>query len=248
MGAKAILSAGISAATLVVAVLALAFGPSNARAATPEIVFQFPVEGDVLKEAPLVLQMCFKEPVDVRDLPPLDEGDFAFSLTRPDGINLGMRIVFQPDGYGVAIYPGNAETEAPEGEWLWTYRLVDRETDEPLEGEVRFTTNAATGEEILQPTPPACLAEGASSQPTSPSGETPSATDSEGSEDDDGTSALTFGLIAIGILAIAAVVAVAAFLFRSRGKGGPPTPGGDGTSSSDGPGDSPDAGGTTPTE
>jgi len=236
MGAKTILSAALSAVTLGVAALALFF-PSNARADAPEIVFQFPEDGDVLNEPPLVLQMCFMKPVDVRDLPPLDEGDFAFSLTRPDNVALGMRIVFQPDGYGVAIYPGTAEAEPPEGEWVWTYRVVDRESGDPLDGEVRFIASAATGEEILQPTPPACLAEGATNQATAPSGLTEAPTEAarSGSGDDD-PDALTLGLTAIGILAAAAVVGVAAFLFHSRGRGGPPAaPGDSGTDADSGP-------------
>ena len=210
---------------LVAVVLALAAVGARAgaaRADEPVITFQFPEDGQVLAEPPIVLQMCFKEPVNVKDLPPLDVGDFKFSVTRPDNVSLGMRIVFQPDGYGVAIYVGSAATEPPEGEWLWTYRVVDAASGDPLEGEVRFTTNAANGEEILQPTPPACLAEGATHRPTAPVAgeETPAptpepTTGSEGDGDDD-LSVSELALITIGIAAAAAVVGVAAYFFRRR--------------------------------
>lgn len=202
------------------ALVTVALGARSARADEPEITFQFPTEGQVIAEPAIVLQMCFKEPINVHDLPPLDDGDFKFSLIRPDNVNLGMRIVFQPDGYGVAIYPGTASAEPPEGEWLWTYRVVDAASKDVLEGEVRFSTNAAEGEEILQPTPPACLAGGATNQPTGPTGgtvETPTPTPGEGtSSGDDDLSVLQLALITIGIAAAAAVVGVLAFFFRKR--------------------------------
>jgi hypothetical protein len=207
-------------------------GPAHAE--EPEIIFQFPEDGDVIAEPPLVLQMCFQNPVDVRDEPPLDEGDFEFSLIRPDGISLGMRIVFQPDGYGVAIYPGVAEEEPPEGEWTWEYRVVDRESLDPLEGTVTFSTSAAEGEQILQPTPPACLGEGATQVPTGDAAtedETPDATPDEGEDDDDddgGLGVLELALITIGIAAVAAVVGGIAYLIRRRVGYEPHAPSGDG--------------------
>ena len=195
---------------------------STAHADEPEITFQFPLEGDVLKEPPIVLQMCFKEPVLVLDLPPLDTGDFKFSLIPPGSSGgLGMRIVFQPDGYGVAIYPGDAASELAEGEWRWEYRLVDAASLDPIEGTVRFTTSAATGDEILQPTPPTCLAEGATQQATMPPGGTEDpGTETPGEiingDDDDGLGAVEIALIATGIAAAAAVVGALAFFFRKR--------------------------------
>jgi hypothetical protein len=224
----------VGAALVVACVLtfvALTLSADRARAEQPEITRQYPEEGAVLKEPALVLQMCFKNPVDVRDLPPLDEGDFHFTLTRPDGRALGMRIVFQPDGYGVAIYPGTAETEPPEGEWTWDYRVVDRATDEALEGRVTYSVNAAEGEDILQPPPDACLAEGATNQATAPVVTDPatSATPSNGnSNGDDDPGALTLALIAAGIAAAGLAAAVVAFLIRRRPGSEPPAPSGGG--------------------
>jgi methionine-rich copper-binding protein CopC len=226
-------------ALAVMALVTVAISAQPASAEEPEITFQFPLEGDVLKERPLVLQMCFKEPVLVLDLPPLDVGDFKFALIPPASSGgLGMRIVFQPDGYGVAIYPGNPASELQEGEWKWEYRLVDAASGDPIEGTVRFTTNAATGEEILQPTPPACLAQGATQHATVPSGgteETPTATpDSGNSGDGDGDlSVLELALITVGIAAAAAIVGVLAFFFRKRVGYEPHAPSDDSSDSTD---------------
>jgi hypothetical protein len=238
---KAGLSLSVAACAIATAAILIAFiaavnAPST-RAEEPEITFQFALDGDVLREPPLVLQMCFKNPVNVKDLPPLDEGDFAFSLTRPDNIALGMRIVFQPDGYGVQIYPGTAEAGPPEGEWKWTYRVVDAEAsfpaedDDILEGEVKFSVNAATGIEILQPTPPACIAEGATNQPTTipvPSEDGAETASPTGGleDDDDGPDALTLALIGVGIAAAAILAGLAAFFILTRGGSGGGTRGG----------------------
>jgi hypothetical protein len=133
----------------------------------------------------------------------------------------------------VAIYPGSAEAEPPEGEWTWEYRVVDRESGDPLEGTVIFSTNAAEGEEILQPTPPACLAEGATLVPTggaTTGDETPEATPDEDEEEDDGgLGVLELALITIGIAAAAAVVGVLAYFFRKRIGYEPHAPSGDGS-------------------
>jgi hypothetical protein len=204
----------------VLAFISVALGARSASAEEPEITFQFPIEGQLIAEPPRVLQMCFKEPVNVKDLPPLDVGDFKFSLVRPDNVNLLMRIVFQPDGYGVAIYPDTAGADPPEGEWTWTYRVVDAASGDPLDGEVKLTTSAAEGEEILQPTPLACLAEGATNQPTAPPAgteETSTATPNESTTSgDDDLSVLELALITVGIAAAAAVVGVLGFFFRKR--------------------------------
>jgi hypothetical protein len=194
--------------------------PSPARAEAPEIVYQFPEDDAVLKEPPPVLQMCFKEPVNVQDLD--KGGDFRFRLERPDGIGLGMRIVFQPDGYGVAIYPGEAQTEPPDGEWDWDYRLVDAASGDPLEGEVRFTVQSGEGQDIILSTPPACLASGATHSPTRSPGSgsdgTPKPTDIVIVEepDDDGPDVALLALLTIGAAGIAGVVALLGFLIRRR--------------------------------
>jgi hypothetical protein len=190
-----------------------------ALAEAPEITLQFPADDAVLAEAPPVLQMCFKNPVNVKDLD--KGGDFSFRLVRPDQLGLGMRIVFQPDGYGVAIYPGEGPTEAPEGVWTWTYRVVDNETGDPLEGEVVFEVRAEGGQAVILSTPPACLAGGATQQATgAPAGSasitpTPIVIDEE-PEEDNGPDVGLLAALTIGVAGIAAVVAVIGYIVRRR--------------------------------
>jgi hypothetical protein len=193
--------------------------PSSVRADEPEITYQFPEDSDVIAEPPFVLQMCWRNPVNVKDLD--QGGDFAFRLERPDGIGLGMRIVFQPDGYGVAIYPGEGPEDPPEGNWTWNYRVVDAESGDALEGEVVFTVRADEGREVILSTPPACLAEGATQQATTrtPGGgatitPTPIVIDEEG--DDDGPDVALLAALTIGAAGAAAAVALIGYLVRRR--------------------------------
>ena len=215
-------------------VLALAAGSTGAPPAgaqAPRIIDQFPEDGDVLEEPPFVLYMCFARPVNVQDLD--KGGDFRFRLERPDSLGVGMRIVFQPDGYGVAIYPGYGlatpaagGTPAPTiepGEWVWEYRLTDAETLEPLEGAVRFTVDPEAGEETLKATPPACQAPGATPPPTlirvgtqtpAPVGNSPGA--GGGGEEEGGSEpdVERLVLLTVGAAAVAAVVGLLAYAFR----------------------------------
>jgi hypothetical protein len=196
------------------------FDAGSALADEPEITQQFPHEGDVIAQAPPVLRMCFKEPVNVQDLD--KGGDFAFRLERPDRIGLGMRIVFQPDGYGVAIYPGEGPEEAPEGEWVWEYRVVDAASGDALEGEVHFSVRADEGIDVILSTPPACLAGGATQAVTTrtPAGgasitPTPIVIDEE-PDDDGGPDVALLALLTIGAAAGAGLLALIGYLFRRR--------------------------------
>jgi hypothetical protein len=194
--------------------------PSSVRAEEPEITYQFPEDGDVIAEPPFVLQMCWRNPVNVKDLD--QGGDFAFRLERPDGIGLGMRIVFQPDGYGVAIYPGEGPEDPPEGDWTWDYRVVDAESGDALEGEVVFTVRADEGREIIFSTPPACLAEGATQQATTSTpvgGATVTPTAPPiivNGDEDDGPDVALLAALTIGAAGAAAALALIGYLVRRR--------------------------------
>jgi len=222
-----------------------AHNPPLARADEPVITYQFPEEGDVLKERPFVLQMCFKEPVNVNDLD--KGGDFRFRILTADGKGLGIRIVFQPDGYGVALYPGNpAEGQLLEGEWTWEYRLTDKvKTSDAIEGEIKFKVDPQNGKDIITATPPACLAAGATPLPTAPivgtaspeqsgapttgatgtpaprQSATPTATPGSagvGGEEEGGTDVdiLRLALLTIGAAGSAAVLALIGYAIRKR--------------------------------
>jgi hypothetical protein len=188
----------------------------------PQITFQNPEDGDVLKASPFVLQMCFKEPVNVNDLD--KGGDFRFRLVPPDNKGLGMRIVFQPDGYGVAIYPGLPDSPIPDGEWTWEYRVTDRANPkDALEGVVKFEVNAAMGKDIVSATPPACLGEGMTPLPTAPAAgtsgsvtPTPKGNGSDGENGGNDVDILKLALLTIGAAGVAGVVALIAYGVRKR--------------------------------
>jgi len=205
----------------IIAFIAIA-APRAALASQPEIIFQFPKDGMVLQQPPKVLQMCFKQPVNVKDLD--KGGDFSFRLLRPDRFGLGMRIVFQPDGYGVAIYPGLPEEAIPEGEWTWDYRVTDPEAKEALEGTVKFSVNSQTGQGILEPTPPGCssgqgpVASGSTTSPGPRASEVITGTGrGQPEEDDGGPDALVLSLLAIGAVGGAGVLGLIGYLVRRRG-------------------------------
>ncbi len=223
------ITAGLTGLLLFAAAATVGHGPATTRAKEPEITYQFPREGDVLKAPPFVFQMCFKDPVNVNDLD--KGGDFRFRVVRPDNKGLGMRIVFQPDGYGVAIYPGLPKDEQiPDGNWTWEYRLTEKipaqATGSPkldaIEGTVKFSVNAQTGKDIITATPPACLAAGATQVPTAPPAGSPGVTNSPTpnggitEEDGGGSDILRLALLTIGAAGAAGLLALIGYVIRKR--------------------------------
>lgn len=212
--------AGLAGLLLFIAAPYINQDAPSALAKEPEIVLQFPEEGDVLKEPPFVLQMCFEEPVNVNDLD--KGGDFRFRLLRPDKKGLGMRIVFQPDGYGVAIYPGLPTDEViPDGDWTWEYRLTDRvQTADATEGVVKFSVSATDGKDIISATPPTCLAAGATHVPTAPPAGAVTPTPDGGGitdeADDSDVDILRLALLTIGAAGAAGVIALIGYVIRKR--------------------------------
>lgn len=191
----------------------------EASADEPVITYTYPENGDVFGEPLLVLQICFEEPIDVRDLPPQGEGDFMFRLQRPNGFNLGMRIVFQANGYGVAIYPGIAE-DGLIGEWTLTFTVRDRETLDPITQTITYEVQEG-GAPVITPTPQMCPTEGRTFAPTQPPATGPDRTpepngDGVGNDDDSGPDLLVISLLTIGAAGAAAVVGLLGYVFRRR--------------------------------
>lgn len=130
----------------------------------PTTTFTFPHDGDILAEPPTVLQICFAEPIDIRDL---DKGGYYdFAVSQPSGMRLGTRNVFQLDGYGVAIYPGRSG-EAPEGTWKFEWRVRDAKTLNPLPGAVTFEVQPG-GAPVPKAVPPDCTPAGRPQTTASP--------------------------------------------------------------------------------
>ncbi len=223
--------------TAAVAVLLLS-GPPAAQAQAPEIVSMFPEDGDILAEVPAFLpatpttpeepipaesryglQLCFAASVDIRDN---DKGGLHdFTVNSPDGTVLALRIVFQPDGLGVVVFPGIAP-EPVEGEWTFEWLIRDVDSLEENADSLRFQIQE-DGSPV--PTEPAAPCGGTPSPQRSPTpgDETPTATatptadeDSAGQDEDDGSDALIIALIIVGSVVAAAVVALALYIIRRR--------------------------------
>jgi methionine-rich copper-binding protein CopC len=192
------------------AALALSFA-SVTLAQAPEVIYQFPRDGASLEEPPLAIQLCFAEPIDVRDLD--KGGDFRFLITAPDGTPLGHRAIFQPDGYGVVVQPGISDE--PEGNWTFEWRVRDRQSEEEAEGTIPFSVQAG-GAGVIPAEPPACTASG------TPLGASPTPRDDGTTddpvvqEDDGGPDVLLLALLTVGAAGAAAAVALLGYLIRQR--------------------------------
>ena len=103
----------------------------------------------------------------------------------PENQGLGLRIVFQPDGYGVGVYPGLVPPSVPglptptgEPAWTYEYRVVDADSGEALEETISFTVDE-NADPIPQETPPSCVPQGGTATPggaTFPPNATPGVT------------------------------------------------------------------------
>jgi hypothetical protein len=193
----------------------------------PVVTFQNPKPGDVISEPAFGLQMCFEKPVNILDLD--KGGDFNFSLKPPEDFPLGLRIVFQPDGYGLTVYPNNNDADPVEGEWALSYRLTAPDTLTPTEGETVYTVDP-DGEPFPQVTPPPCAENGFTSTPdaggtqqpifiTASGTAGPSASAEPSLDDgDDGPDILLLALLTIGAAGAVGLLALVGFFVR-RGVG-----------------------------
>ena len=214
---------GVAVSVLVVAVVVggvlLAGATPEAHADEPEITFQYPKDGDVFLEPLLVIQVCFAEPIDVRDLPPQGEGEFKFDMDRPDGLGVGMRIVFQPNGYGATIYPGLVD-ENREGLWGLTFQIRDRESLDTLNHTISWQVESG-GASVITPTPAVCPTTG--EPPMTPIDDpdtTPVATDEPGGEGDldegSDVDVLELALLTVGAAGGAGVLLLIGYVIRRR--------------------------------
>lgn len=207
----------------------------------PVLVYQNIQDGDVLDQIPLLIQLCFKEPINIRDKP--DGGDFDFNVIQPDGKGLGHRDIFQPDGWGVAVQPGNPISDTA-GEWTFTYRVTTPDGQHATTGVIKYTVDPDGGRPAPRVSPPACVPAGgtatASPEVTPPptnapivTGEVPSLTQAPTTaaapgtaspvptrnpdavdEGDGGTDVTEIALITAGIVGILAVLTLIGYLVR----------------------------------
>ncbi|MCH8813871.1 MAG: hypothetical protein IH957_02060 [Chloroflexi bacterium] len=198
----------------------IAGSPHEAAADEPEITFQYPPpEGGVYAETLQVIQICFAQPVDVRDKPPAGDGAFEFDIDRPDGLGLGMRIVFQANGYGVAIYPGLLD-EGFEGPWALNFEVRDAGSLDVLSGRLAWEIQTG-GDPVITPTPAVCPTSGdPPSTPIDDPDGTPGASESpdgtDGLDEDDDVDVLKLVLLTLGAVGGAGVIALIGYLIRNR--------------------------------
>lgn len=215
--------------------------PAHAQGQPPQITYTNLHQDDVLGETPFVIQMCFSEQINVQDLD--KGGDFNFALTNPQNQGHGLRIVFQPDGWGVGVYPGPLPSisglPSPESDdWTWEWRVVAADDGAPNEGKLTFKVEEGA-EPIPSNTPPACLAGGGTATPApslpataTPTGGTPTATgeptetpeasgeptptEADGDDDDDDRDIGTLAFLTIGAAGVAAVIALIGYFVRRK--------------------------------
>lgn len=223
----------IAAAALVTfAFAAGVFPASPALGRQPTATYISVSDGDVFSEPVVFIQLCFAEPIDTTDL--ALGGDFRFELLSPS-ISLGMRVALQPNGYGVALYPGFAPGDT-NGDWTFNYRVTSPDTREALEGTVKYRVDPA-GQPVQKAPPSDCLVGGATQPPkpdktaiptARPTGTTsPSAPDSASpgptaspndvsDTDGDGPDILLLALLTVGTAAGAGLIAIVGYLIRRR--------------------------------
>lgn len=202
-------AAGI--ATLMLTASVLPFLQPPDAGAQPEVTFIFPEDGAVLAEPPRVIQICFASPVNIRDLD--KGGDFRFGVLRPNGSGLGLRIVFQHDGFGVAVHPGLPE-DPPEGEWTFEWRVTDPDTLEAATGTIHFTVSPA-GSPVPEEPPPRCPSDGSPIAPSPSPTSTPAPPAGEDEADDDQDILLPAVIAASSVLAVA-VAGLVLYVVRRR--------------------------------
>ncbi|HET8943777.1 MAG TPA: copper resistance protein CopC [Dehalococcoidia bacterium] len=184
MKTRTVLAATVSA--LLYLMLPAVMAPTAALA-EPKLTEASPSYGDVLEAIPEFLHLCFSEPVQVDDT-----GDWKFNVKTPEGQALGIRIVFEPSGGCVDVYPGVTE-EPPQG--IWTFDWLVRAQSDGSEGSgaIKFQM----GE--LQP------------------GETPlDKADSSLKPSDQDDGAPTGLVVAIGIGAALIIIATGGFILSRR--------------------------------
>jgi hypothetical protein len=234
--------AAVLGALLFAAVLSFS-GNGHAMAQEPlEVTFMTPEDGDVLGEQPFVFQMCFSRPINIKDLD--KGGEFRFDVFDEANVGYGLRVVFQPDGWGVAVYPGAAPVLSPapsavRDHWIYRWHVVAADDGAPNDGEIKFKVDESA-EPAPSETPPSCLPGGGTGTPgptgrpdvTPTPGESesptdtpepsdgPSATEEPGGEngEDDGSGVDTDEMIAgtLILFGLLAIGGLAAYFVRKR--------------------------------
>lgn len=132
-------------AALVLSSYALAASPAMAQ---PELKEANPADGARRATVPEALHLCFTEPVKIEN-----DSDWSFSVKPPSGSALGLRIVFQPSGDCVDVYPGKVDADAARGDWTFDWAVHSQATGDEGSGTIKF--NVGEGGSDATPSPSA---------------------------------------------------------------------------------------------
>lgn len=108
--------------------------------AQPQITEAKPANGETLDAPPESLHLCFSEPVKVES-----SSDWKFTVRPPNGTSLGLRIVFQPSGECVDVYPGAIGAEAAKGIWTFDWLVHSQASGEEGSGTIKFQVGGDFG-------------------------------------------------------------------------------------------------------
>ncbi len=183
------------------AVLAFPASPARAQIQLTEVD---PPDGAQLETPPQMVHLCFSQPVIFGD-----NTTFSFEYVLPDGRSLGLRIVFQPGGQCVDVFPGFPD-DYPAGEHTFRWQVTAAEGDEQGSGELQFRVTEG-GTPGPSPSPPP--AETPTAVTPSPAGGGPDTADAG---DDDGPDILLAALITIAAAGGAAMLFTLGYLLRRR--------------------------------
>ena len=142
---------------LALAVMELPAAPAHAQMELTEVD---PPDGARLEVPADQVHLCFSERVNVAD-----DGGWEFGYVVPDGRRLGLRIVFQPDGECVDVFPGLPD-ERPAGEYTFEWKVVAAEGGEEGSGTLHFqVTKSSAATPAASPAPRATASPEASPGP-----------------------------------------------------------------------------------
>ena len=157
-----------------------------AVAAEPRITESEPVDGEILPQPPEVIHLCFSEPVDT------ERPGWKIDVASPDGLSLGLRIVFEPSGDCVDIFPGEVPGAAA-GVWTFDWLVTSQASREEASGTINFEVDPEAGA----------------------AGDPEPASDDGGSNND---ALLIISVVVIGVLVVVAGAASLLRMLRGRDK------------------------------
>ena len=224
---------------ILVALTAVLVSSASPAYAQVKLTEADPPDGAKLDRPPEFVRLCFSQTVIIED-----STNFNFRYVLPDGRSLGLRIVFQPDGECVDVFPGMPD-DYPAGKHTFRWQVTAAEGGEEGSGKLEFQiTEGGTPEPSLSPTasatrvaatpeagtPPAVTPEaGTPTIETTPEGTaeaeaspvlTPSpeggGPDAADDGGDDGPDILLAALITTGVAGGAAVLFTLGYLLRRR--------------------------------